>query len=124
MKIVMITLVVVFLALNSISSLAKGDDDQAQIILLNDSAAALEDAHPELSKELSQFADQKENEWEKKNANKEMLPEPVTDKTKLMIENHINLLKEAALAIKPTYPVIAKSLSQMARKMDRTIENE
>jgi len=113
-----------FISLSTVCPQAKGDDDQTQIILLNDTAAALEDSNPELSKEITQIADEKENEWEKKNANKDVIPDPITDKTKLIIQNHINLLREASFAIKPTYPVIAKSLSQMAKQMNRTIENE
>jgi hypothetical protein len=106
------------------ASQAKTDDDQTQIILLNDSAAALEDSDPGLSKSLAKFADEKEKEWELKSAGKNVLPTPVTDKNKPQILYQIKLLKEAALAIKPTYPLIAHNLYKMAKDLNRTIENE
>jgi hypothetical protein len=105
-------------------SQAKTDDDQTRIILLNDSAAALEDSNPGLSKSLTEFADEKEKEWEYKSANKNALPTPVTDKEIPQIKYQIKLLKEAAVAIKPSYPLIAKSLFKMAHDLNRTIENE
>jgi hypothetical protein len=61
-------------------SQAAGGNDQDQIILLNDSAAALEDSNPGLSKRITQFADEKEKEWEDKNANKNEAPIPVSGK--------------------------------------------
>lgn len=112
------------IALNPCASQAKTDDDQARIILLNDSAAALEESDPDLSKSLIQFADEKEKEWEAKQANKDALPTPVTDKELPQLQYRIKLLKEAAMAIKPTYPLIAKSLYKMAKDLNRTIENE
>jgi hypothetical protein len=105
-------------------SQAKADDDQTQIILLNDSAAALEDSNPGLSTKLTIFADEKEKEWEAKNANKNELPTPVTDKYKAVIEEKIKLLRSAALAIRPTYPLIAKSLKKMAHDLNKTVEIE
>jgi hypothetical protein len=112
------------IAFNPCASQAKTDDDQAQIILLNDSAAALEESNPGLSKSLSQFADEKEKEWEAKEANKDALPTPVTDKELPLLRDRIKLLKESALAIKPAYPIIAKSLYKMAKDLNRIIENE
>lgn len=112
-------------AFNPCASLAKtADDDQSQIILLNDSAAALEDSDPELSKSLTRFADEKEKEWEYRSANKNAPPIPVTDKDIPQLQYQIKLLKEAAMAIKPTYPIIAQSLYKMAKGLNRTIENE
>ena len=109
---------------NPALSQAKASDDQDQIILLNDSAAALEDSNPELSKKLTQFADEREKEWEYKNANKEVLPTPVTDKYKRQCQQQIKLLKAAAIAIGPTYPLIAQSLKKMAKDINRKIEIE
>ena len=103
---------------------AKGGDEQTQIILLNDSAAALEDSDPELSKSLAQLADVKEKEWEDANANKPVLPTPVTDKNLPQLQEQIKVLKAAALAMKPSYPLIAKGLNKMARDLDRTVEIE
>ncbi len=108
---------------NPCVSQAKGGDDQNQIILLNDSAAALEDSNPGLSKSLTKFADEKEKEWEYKNANKDAPPTPVTDKNIKQSRERIKLLRAAALAIQPAYPLIAKSLRKMAKDFSETIEN-
>jgi hypothetical protein len=112
------------IAFNPCASQAKTDDEKAQIILLNDSAAALEDSNPGLSKSLSEFADEKEKEWEYKNVNKNALPTPVTDKELPQLKYRISLLKEAAIAIKPAYPLIARNLIKMANSLNRIIENE
>ena len=118
-----ISIAIVFaLVFNLSVSQAKGGDDQDQIILLNDSAAALEDSNPGLSKSLTQFADEKEKEWEHKNADKNALPTPVTDKNIPLLQEQIKLLKAAALAIQPAYPLIAKSLLKMAKDINRAIE--
>jgi hypothetical protein len=111
--------VVVF---NPGASQAKGDDDQDQVILLNDSAAALEDSNPDLSKSLTRFADEKEKEWEYKNANKDAPPIPVTNKDIPQLQEQIKLLRSAALFIQPTYPLIAQSLRKWANGMNKTIE--
>ena len=100
--------VVAALVFNPGVSKAKGGDDQTQIILLNDSAAALEDSNPGLSKSLAKFADEKQKEWEHKS----------TDKNPPPLQEQIKLLKEAALAIQPTYPLIAKSLLKMAKDIN------
>lgn len=105
-------------------SQAKDGDDQDQIILLNDSAAALEDSNPDISKSLTKFADEKEKIWEDKNANKDTPAAPLTDKSMAQIQKRIELLKSAAVLIEPTYPLIAKALKQMAKDMNRTIELE
>lgn len=97
---------------------AKGGDDQAQIILLNDSAAALEDSNPGLSKGLTKFADEKEKEWEDKNANQNGPQMPITDKNIAQWQYRIKLLRAAALAIGPTYPLIAKGLNKMANDIN------
>ena len=121
-----LTLLVFFaIAFSPIVSQAKDGDEQDQIILLNDSAAALEDSHLELSKDLTQFANEKQKDWENKNANKDQLPAaPITDKDKPIIQGQIKILKSAALAIEPAYPVIAKGLNKMAKDMDGEIKNE
>jgi len=103
---------------------AKGGEDQNQIILLNDSAAALEDSNPGLSKSLTEFADEKEKEWEGKNANKPQLPPLVTGKYIKQQQGRVKLLKAAALAIRGTYPLIAKSLDQMAKDLNGSIKND
>ncbi len=116
------SLVVFALVFNLRVAQAKANDDQNQIILLNDSAAALEDSDPGLSKSLTQFADEKEKEWEHENANKDAAPGPVTDKNLPQLKEQIKLLKAAALIIEPTYPLIAQGLKKMARDINKTIE--
>jgi hypothetical protein len=115
MKILLAFIVLGILAFNPGVSQAKGGDDQDQIILLNDSASALEDSNPGLSKSLTQFADEKEKEWEDKNANKNGLQKPIIDKN---IQYRIKLLRAAALAIGPIYPLIAKGLNKMANDIN------
>ncbi len=95
--------VVFALVFNPGVSQAKANNDQTQIILLNDSAAALEDSNPGLSKSLTKFADEKEK-------GKAILP----------LQEQIKLLKAAALAIGPTYPLIAQGLEKMADGINRT----
>jgi len=111
------------IALCPCPSQAKADDDQAQIILLNDSAAALEDSDPGLSKSLTEFADEKEKVWESKSANKDAPPIPVIEKDLPHLQDRIKLLNEAALAVKPDYPLISKNLYKMAHDLNRIVEN-
>lgn len=118
---------VLFIGASAISvgtAQAKNNDDQTQIILLNDAAAALEDSNPGLSKTLAEFADIKEKEWEGRNVNKDVLPAPVTDKEKPGLQKELLFLKEAALEIKPVYPVIAMGLDKMAQAIDRSLHVE
>lgn len=89
-------------------SLAKGGDERDQIILLNDSAAALEESNPRLAKDLTQFADEKEKALEVK---AEVIKKQQTDR--------IKLLKDSAAILQQTYPVIAKSLIKMANAMEK-----
>jgi hypothetical protein len=116
-------LVVVFAAaFGPGASQAKGGNDQNQIILLNDAAAALEDSNPGLSKSLFEFADEKEKVWEDKNADKNELPTPVTGKNIRQFQERIKHLKAAALAVQPAYPLIAKGLNKMADDISRAID--
>jgi hypothetical protein len=117
-------LIVLAVACNPGFSQAKGGNDQYQIILLNDSAAALEDSNPGLSKILAKFADEKEKEWEDKNANKNGPQAPIKEKDSPSLQYRIKFLKAAALAIEPTYPLMAKGLNKMANDIGRTIEIE
>ena len=114
--------VVFVLMFNFGVSQAKGGDEQDQIILLNDSAAALEDTNPGFSKMLTKFADEKEKDWEDKNANKNAPSSPITDKNSKQLQERIKLLKAAAIALRPTYPLIAKGLDQMVKDLNKTIE--
>ncbi len=100
---------------------ANSDNGQDQIILLNDSASALEDSDPGLSKSLAKLADEKEKEWEYKSVNKNAPPALVTH---AQLQYRIKILKEAALEIKPTYPLIAQSLDKMAGELNRIIEKK
>lgn len=116
--------VVLVFVLSPIVSQAKEGNEQGQIILLNDSASALEDTNPGLSKELTKLADEKEKDWEDKNANKNVLPIVVTDKYKQQLQEQIKLIKEAEGAVAPTYPLIAKSLDQMINDLNDTIQGK
>ncbi len=104
---------------------SKGGDAQTQIILLNDSAAALEDTNPVLSKGLTQFADEKQKDWEDQNANKtQPLPTPLTDQRIKQLQDQVKLLKAAAHAVQSVYPLIFTNLIKMAKEIERTIDSE
>jgi len=119
-KTLRVFVVILTILFNLSLSQAKGGDEQDQVILLNDSAAALEDSDPALSKSLAQFADEKEKDWEASNANKAKLPTPVMDKDKA--QDQIRILKAAAVAMQPVYPIMAKNLNKMADDINKTIE--
>ena len=99
---------------------AKGADEQAQIILLNDSASALEDSNPGLSRELAQFADEKEKAWEASRKDKST-PPLVPTKNALWMAR-LKLLRDAAHDMEPTYPVMAKSLTKMAANVQAQLD--
>lgn len=98
-------------------SLAKGGDQRGQIILLNDSAAALDDSNPKMAEELAQFANEKEKELEAKNAGQDELPAPQEEVIKKRQTDRIKLLRDSAAIIQPAYPLIAKGLIKMADEM-------
>jgi hypothetical protein len=104
------------------ASQAKGNGEQAQIILLNDSAAALEDTDPALSQRLVKFADEKEKEWIAGNARKDAVP--IVPETSGRRRQRIELLNEAAGALQPVYPLIAKGLKNMAKDLGRETANK
>jgi len=124
LRALVVSLILTFVIVNPGLSQAKPSDEQAEIILLNDSAAALEDSNPELSRRLTRFADEKEKEWEKNNANKNQDPSAMTTKDTLQVQEKIKLIKAAQLAIEPAYPLIAKALKKMAKDLNRTITDD
>jgi len=90
-------------------ALAKGGDEQNEIVLLNDSAAAVEDSDPPLSKALTQFANEMEVDWEKKNADSSYVG-PAVDKVTL--QKQIDLLRKTVVEVGP-YPLIIQGLEKM-----------
>ncbi len=119
-----LTVLGLMMALLSSVSLAKGGDEVAQIVILNDSAAALEESNPKLAKSLTEFADQKEKELEDiKSGNQEQIDLSEQD-IKKRHEDHIKLLNSSAAALQPTYPEIAKGLSKMADDITKMIEKK
>ncbi len=105
-------------------SFAKPGDETSQIILLNDSAAALQESNPELSTGLTKFANEKEKELEDKNTGKQ---EPVglkEEEIKKHDEDHIKLLRDSAAVLRQFYPEIAKRLVQMADDMTKVMEKK
>ena len=115
-------ILIMIIAFSPVKSEAKSSNGQNQIILLNDSAAALEDSDPGLSKTLSSFADEKEKEWEESNANKDAAPKAITDKDIPKLREQIRILKEASVAIQPMYPLIAEGLKKMTIEIANKIE--
>jgi len=87
----------------SCASWAKEADQREQIILLNDSAVALEDSNPQMAKDLTQFADEQEKVLEDK-----------TREISKQQTSRIKLLRDSAAILRQTYPLIAKGLIKMA----------
>ena len=104
--------------------LAKNSDGQYQIILLNDAASALEEQNPALSKSLTRAADQKEKEWEIKNASKgTALVAPLTKKDLPQLQSQLEIFTRAALAVKSDYPLIASGLEKMVKDLKRSMDH-
>ena len=103
---------------------AKASNDQAQIILLNDSASALEDTNLDLSKRLTQLADEKEKQWEYLNENKAIVVSDNTPKDKAKLQDQLNLLNDSAKAVEGTYPLLAKALIKMAQDTRKDLKSE
>jgi len=108
----------IFVLLASVS-LAKGGDQRGQIILLNDSAAALEDSHPRMAEELVLFANEKEKELADKSAGQDEPPASKEEVIKKPQTDRIKLLRESAAIIQSTYPQIAKGLIKMADEISQ-----
>ncbi len=119
-----IMLIAALIVLSPCISYSKETDEQGQIILLNDSASAVEESDPALSKELSHLADKLEKDWEYRNANKNVPPAPVPDKHSKEFQDQINALKAASKDIADAYPLIAKGLDQMVLDLNKEVENE
>jgi hypothetical protein len=120
----MLLMAVVVIGLSQGLSRAKDSDDQNQIILLNDSASALSDSNPGLSRTLAKFAEDKEKEWEDKNAGN-IGSQTTGNKNNIgQLQYRIKLYKQAALALQPDYPLIAKGLNKMANDINKSMEIE
>ncbi len=105
-------------------SFAKPGDETAQIILLYDSAAALQESNPELSTILTKFANEEEKKLEDKNAGKREQVGLKEEERKKHHEDHIKLLRDSATVLQQFYPEIAKRLAQMADDITKVIEKK
>ncbi|MBF0504373.1 MAG: hypothetical protein HQL14_04640 [Candidatus Omnitrophica bacterium] len=106
-------------ALVTTLSWAKGGDARGQIILLNDSAAALEESNPQMARDLAQFADEKEKALEDANVGKDEPQESEARDIQKLKTKRTKLLRDTAQILKPTYPEIAKGLMKMADESDK-----
>jgi len=96
---------------------AKTDNDQNEIILLNDLAAALEDSNPQLSKNLSEFAEEREKQWDDRTAHPIDPSAALSPEEIVQIRQQLKLLNEALPQIKSTYPLIALGLKRMIKEL-------
>jgi hypothetical protein len=101
---------------------AKPANEQDEVILLNDSAEAVAETDPALSKSLTQWASKKEKEWEYENANKNASPPPITAKDLPELRDEIKLLEKTVLLIKPVYPLIAQGLIKMEKEINAQMQ--
>jgi len=93
---------------------------EAKIKLLQDSAAALQQTNPELSKKLSDLASKEASEpKEKMEGNKEKISKDSAE-WKAKHEERIKLFKDAAAALSTTHPDLAKGLEEMTLPKHKT----
>ena len=95
----------------------KEADQRGQIILLNDSAALLEDSNSRMAEDLTQFANEKEKAVEHKNVPQDEAPVLKEEVIKKQQTDRIKLLRDSAAMLQATYPEIAKGLIKMAEGM-------
>ena len=83
---------------------------QAQVKLLQDSAAALQTSNPELAKKLSAWATDEMNEKEGKGHEER--------------QARLKLLKDSAAALQASHPDLAASLTKKANKMEKVVKKD
>ena len=118
--------------LSSVSSGEQGlatkqEHHQAKIKLLQDSATALQVAHPELAKGLKEYADEESKEpkeqKEEMGAHEEL--EGATEKqAEGRRQAHLKLLRESAAALQVSRPDLAADLTKMADHQAKKMRNE
>ena len=114
------SILVAMVVLFSSASWAKVPDERGQVILLNDSAAALEESNPRMAKDLTQFADEKENALENNNDGQDAPSAPGEEEVKKQQSARIKLLRNSAAILQQLYPEIAKNLVAMADDMAKS----
>ena len=112
------------IVLLSAVSFAKEGVDTDKIVLLYDSAYALQASNPKLAKDMIKFADEKEKKLENSKAGKQEQTVPKEQDIKKLNEDHIKLLRDSAALILQSYPEIAKGLTQMADNITKAVEKK
>ncbi len=90
---------------------------EAKIKLLQDSAAALQQANPDLAKKLSDFVNEEANESKEKLAKD-------SPEWKANHEARVQLFKDAAAALQQVRPDLAKSLEEMTVPKHKSEQGE
>ncbi len=110
--------------LSGVSSAEMGSDagkaahHQAQVKLLQDSAAALQTSKPELAKELSAWATEEMNEKEEVKGQEEK-EEKAEKKSDAERQAHLKLLRDSALALQLSRPDLAADLTKSADRKEK-----
>lgn len=93
---------------------------EARIKLLQDSAAALQQTNPDLSKKLSDLANEGTNKSKEKMEGSKEKAAKDSAEWKAKHEARIKIYKDAAAALKQTHPDLAKSLEEMTVAKHKT----
>jgi hypothetical protein len=113
----------VMILLSSVSFADKGHE-QEKIKLLNDSAAALQASNPILAASLTTYANDEANEAKEKAEGKKELEGAKEDAMKMHREDHIKLLRDAAVALQVSKPDLSASLTKMADRHAKMMMKE
>ncbi len=95
---------------------------QAQVKLLQDSAAALQTSNPDLAKKLSAWATDEMNEKEEKGH--EEMEGKAEKKSDEEHQARLKLLKDSAAALQASHPDLAKDLTKKANKMEKAVKKD
>ncbi len=109
--------------LSSISFAAK-DKEKDQIKVLNDAAAALKESNPDLSADLTKYANEEAKEMGGKKGEKKELEGKKEEAMEKEHKGHIKLLRDSAAALEKSHPELAESLTQMADRSTKRMEKK
>ncbi len=101
---------------------ARKDHHQAQIKLLQDSAAALQTSNPELGTKLSAWAADEMNEKEDKGH--EEMEGKTEKKSNEDHQSRLKLLRDSAIALQTSHPDLATGLTNQANRMEKRMKKD
>ncbi len=109
--------------LSSISFAAE-DNEKDQIKVLNDATAALKQSNPDLSVDLTKYANEEANEMNEKKEEKKELEGKNEEAMEKEHKGHIKLLRDSATALQKSNPELAESLIKMADRSAERMEEK